>query len=144
MCLCVAEAIQADHAGAPLASFDAKTEASRLLLQDRVKEVVSADEWCVGKTKVFLKATVLPKLEKIDRELRNKSAVAIQRIVKGRKARKKFLRIRFVAQKLQAVFRGRKARHWTNKLIQDNAKLAKLNTAKDKLLVSPQCTAVPV
>ena len=51
--------------GGPI-PFDAKVEVSRLLQRDSVKVVVAHDQWAIGKSKVFLKAGVLAKIEALD------------------------------------------------------------------------------
>jgi myosin heavy subunit len=47
-------------------SLDVKTEVSKLLSKPSVKAVVNGDEWAIGRTKVFLKSDVIPKLEGIE------------------------------------------------------------------------------
>lgn len=48
------------------ASLDVKIEVTKLLSKPTVKAAISSEEWAVGRSKVFLKSDVIPKLESID------------------------------------------------------------------------------
>ncbi|EPQ15928.1 Myosin-VIIb [Myotis brandtii] len=67
-------------------------------------------DWKVGKTKIFLKEHQDALLEVQRSQALETAAVSIQRVLRGYKHRREFLRQRQAALSLQAVWRGRRAR----------------------------------
>ncbi|XP_036176595.1 unconventional myosin-VIIb [Myotis myotis] len=67
-------------------------------------------DWKVGKTKIFLKEHQDALLEVQRSQALETAAVSIQRVLRGYKHRREFLRQRQAAVSLQAAWRGRRAR----------------------------------
>uniref|UniRef100_A0A8C1G1D2 Si:ch73-194h10.2 n=1 Tax=Cyprinus carpio TaxID=7962 RepID=A0A8C1G1D2_CYPCA len=89
---------------------DPKTESAKKCCESICENVLTEEEWKIGKTKVFLKDfhdTVLELAR--DRSL-NEKALLIQKVLRGFKHRKVFLRKRRAAVTIQKTWRGHKVR----------------------------------
>ena len=84
-----------------------QSEAAAKILQTMK---MSKTEWQIGKTKVFLRATVHEPLEEQRKSLCHRMAVVIQKRTKGYFQRKKFLLMRNCAVIIQLHFRGHRER----------------------------------
>ncbi|KAI5628300.1 unconventional myosin-VIIb-like isoform X1 [Silurus asotus] len=93
------------------ATCDPKTESARVCSESICKNELSAgDDWKIGKTKVFLKDFHDTVLElKRDKAL-NEKALVIQKVLRGYKHRKQFLKQRSAAVVVQKYWRGHKGR----------------------------------
>ncbi|XP_029790630.1 unconventional myosin-VIIb [Suricata suricatta] len=89
--------------------------AMRFQLRDKARQMALSiaktwlgtdQEWKVGKTKIFLKDNQDTVLESQRSQTLDKAAVSIQRVLRGYKYRKEFLRQRQAAVTLQAGWRG--------------------------------------
>uniref|UniRef100_A0A3B4D975 Myosin VIIBa n=1 Tax=Pygocentrus nattereri TaxID=42514 RepID=A0A3B4D975_PYGNA len=90
---------------------DPKNESAKACSESICKNVFSAeDDWEIGKTKVFLKDFHDTMLElKRDKAL-NEKALVIQKVLRGYKHRKQFLKQRSAAVVVQKYWRGHKGR----------------------------------
>ncbi|KAL6458208.1 hypothetical protein MHYP_G00334380 [Metynnis hypsauchen] len=90
---------------------DPKKESAKACSESICKNVFSAeDDWKIGKTKVFLKDFHDTMLElKRDNAL-NEKALVIQKVLRGYKHRKQFLKQRSAAVVVQKYWRGHKGR----------------------------------
>ncbi|KAF4079290.1 hypothetical protein AMELA_G00191340 [Ameiurus melas] len=90
---------------------DPKTESAKACSESICKNVLSAGvDWKIGKTKVFLKDFHDTMLElKRDKAL-NEKALVIQKVLRGYKHRKQFLKQRSAAVVVQKYWRGHKGR----------------------------------
>ncbi|KAF5898435.1 unconventional myosin-VIIa isoform X2, partial [Clarias magur] len=90
---------------------DPKTESAKACSESICESVLGAgDDWKIGKTKVFLKDFHDTMLElKRDKAL-NEKALIIQRVLRGYKHRKQFLKQRSAAVVVQKHWRGHKGR----------------------------------
>ena len=83
------------------------TEAAAKILQTLK---MAKTEWQIGKTKVFLRATIHEPLEEQRKALCNRMAVVIQKRFKGYSQRKKFVELKCCAIIIQLHFRGHRQR----------------------------------
>ncbi|XP_059200423.1 unconventional myosin-VIIb-like [Centropristis striata] len=86
---------------------DPKTETAAACCEAICKTVIKgADEWKIGKTKIFLRDAHDAALERLREEELSRVAVVIQRVMLGHKDRKSFLRKRMAAVVLQKHWRA--------------------------------------
>uniref|UniRef100_A0A673MLB5 Unconventional myosin-VIIa-like n=1 Tax=Sinocyclocheilus rhinocerous TaxID=307959 RepID=A0A673MLB5_9TELE len=121
------ETIRIRKAGYPIRhTFDEFLERYRVLLKSSPKyasqesakkccesiceNVLTEEDWKIGKTKVFLKDFHDTVLELARDRALNKKALVIQKVLRGYKHRKVFLRKRRAAVTIQKTWRGHKAR----------------------------------
>nr|XP_033813505.1 unconventional myosin-VIIb isoform X2 [Geotrypetes seraphini] len=81
-------------------------EDDHLCCIDILENVFGNDDWKVGKTKIFIKDYHDTKLEVEREKAINAKAVLIQKMMRGFKDRKKFVREKQAAVTLQSVWRG--------------------------------------
>uniref|UniRef100_A0A8C2C504 Si:ch73-194h10.2 n=1 Tax=Cyprinus carpio TaxID=7962 RepID=A0A8C2C504_CYPCA len=120
------ETIRIRKAGYPIRhTFDEFLERYRVLLKSSVcdpktvrdkcsesicENVLTEEDWKIGKTKVFLKDFHDTVLELARDKALNKKALLIQKVLRGYKHRKAFLRKRRAAVTIQKTWRGHKVR----------------------------------
>ncbi|KAM9845449.1 unconventional myosin-VIIa-like [Aulostomus maculatus] len=99
------------------------------------KSVISgADEWKIGRTKIFLKDANDTVLERQREQELSRKAVVIQRVMLGHKDRVSFLKKRRAAVVLQKHWRGHRERELRRKLLQGFERLtAKIRGQKLQL-----------
>ncbi|XP_052123144.1 myosin-I heavy chain isoform X1 [Frankliniella occidentalis] len=71
---------------------------------------IPAKEWQIGKSKVFLRGCAHEPLEDARKTLTNKCALIIQKVWKGHRVRKEYVKRRNATMKLQHTYRGWKQR----------------------------------
>ncbi|XP_033507095.2 unconventional myosin-VIIa-like [Epinephelus lanceolatus] len=104
---------------------DPKTETAAACCEAICKTVIKrADEWKVGRTKIFLRDAHDAILERLREEELSRVAVVIQRVMLGHKDRKSFLKKRRAAVVLQKNWRAYRQREMRRKLQQGYARLA--------------------
>ncbi|XP_042850117.1 unconventional myosin-VIIb isoform X3 [Panthera tigris] len=86
--------------------FQLRDKARQMTLRIAETWLGTDKEWKVGKTKIFLKDKQDTLLELQRSEMLNKAAVSIQKVLRGYKYRKEFLKQRQAAVTLQAGWRG--------------------------------------
>ncbi|TRY58652.1 hypothetical protein DNTS_024794 [Danionella cerebrum] len=89
---------------------DAKTESVKKCCGSICETLLTEDDWKIGKTKVFLKDFHDTVLELARDKALNIKALLIQKVLRGYKHRKTFLRKRGAAVTIQKTWRGHKAR----------------------------------
>uniref|UniRef100_A0A671SZI7 Unconventional myosin-VIIa-like n=1 Tax=Sinocyclocheilus anshuiensis TaxID=1608454 RepID=A0A671SZI7_9TELE len=118
------ETIRIRKAGYPIRhTFDEFLERYRVLLKSKQRgkdankccesiceNVLTEEDWKIGKTKVFLKDFHDTVLELARDRALNKKALVIQKVLRGYKHRKVFLRKRRAAVTIQKTWRGHKVR----------------------------------
>uniref|UniRef100_A0A671SXL7 Unconventional myosin-VIIa-like n=1 Tax=Sinocyclocheilus anshuiensis TaxID=1608454 RepID=A0A671SXL7_9TELE len=118
------ETIRIRKAGYPIRhTFDEFLERYRVLLKSSVspayneqrgkdicENVLTEEDWKIGKTKVFLKDFHDTVLELARDKALNEKALLIQKVLRGYKHRKGFLRKRRAAVTIQKTWRGHKVR----------------------------------
>ncbi|KAI2663543.1 Unconventional myosin-VIIa [Labeo rohita] len=89
---------------------DPKIESAQKCCQSICENVLTEEDWKMGKTKVFLKDFHDTILELARDKALNEKALIIQRVLRGYKLRKAFLRKRRAAVTIQKTWRGHKVR----------------------------------
>lgn len=89
---------------------DPKTESAKKCSESICENALNEDDWKIGKTKVFLKDFHDTVLELARDKALNEKALLIQKVLRGYKYRKAFLRKRGAAVTIQKTWRGHKAR----------------------------------
>ncbi|KAK9973280.1 hypothetical protein ABG768_024020 [Culter alburnus] len=89
---------------------DPKTESAKKCSESICENVLNEDDWKIGKTKVFLKDFHDTVLELARDKALNEKALLIQKVLRGYKYRKAFLRKRGAAVTIQKTWRGHKVR----------------------------------
>ncbi|KAI4892023.1 hypothetical protein NFI96_034232 [Prochilodus magdalenae] len=89
---------------------DPKTESAKACSESICNNVFKAEDWKIGKTKVFLKDFYDTMLELERDKALNKKALIIQKFLRGFKHRKQFLKQRSAALVIQKYWRGHKGR----------------------------------
>ncbi|CAM4624535.1 unnamed protein product [Leuciscus chuanchicus] len=89
---------------------DPKTESAKKCSGSICENVLTEDDWKIGKTKVFLKDFHDTVLELARDKALNDKALLIQKVLRGYKYRKAFLRKRGAALTIQKTWRGHKVR----------------------------------
>ncbi|XP_056315904.1 unconventional myosin-VIIa isoform X1 [Danio aesculapii] len=89
---------------------DPQTETVKKCCESICKIVLTEDDWKIGKTKVFLKDFHDTVLELARDKALNEKALLIQKVLRGYKHRKAFLRKRGAAVTIQKTWRGHKGR----------------------------------
>ncbi|KAM4628965.1 unconventional myosin-VIIa [Polymixia lowei] len=89
---------------------DPKTESKEKCCESICENMLSGDDWKTGKTKIFLKDFHDTMLEVERMKELNKKAVLIQRVMRGYKYRKNFLRKKAAALVVQKHWRGHQGR----------------------------------
>ncbi|TID30042.1 hypothetical protein CANINC_001411 [Pichia inconspicua] len=99
-------------------SEDRLKELTKIFMNEIVKDQRSHQ---IGKTKVFFKAGILGLIEKMKSDKHKRSAIIIQKYLRGYPARKQFQEARSSSIKLQSVIRGFLIRHKIEKEKQRDA-----------------------
>ncbi|KAI7807246.1 putative unconventional myosin-VIIb-like, partial [Triplophysa rosa] len=89
---------------------DPKTESVKKCCESICENVLIEDDWRIGKTKVFLKDCHDTVLEMARDKALNEKALLIQKVLRGFKYRKAFLKKRAAAVVIQKYWRGHKVR----------------------------------
>nr|XP_017212115.2 unconventional myosin-VIIb-like isoform X2 [Danio rerio] len=89
---------------------DPQTETVKKCCESICKIILTEDDWKIGKTKVFLKDFHDTVLELARDKALNEKALLIQKVLRGYKHRKAFLRKRGAAVTIQKTWRGHKGR----------------------------------
>uniref|UniRef100_A0A672MLG0 Myosin VIIB n=1 Tax=Sinocyclocheilus grahami TaxID=75366 RepID=A0A672MLG0_SINGR len=89
---------------------DPKTESAKKCCESICENVLTEEDWKIGKTKVFLKDFHDTVLELTRDKALNEKALLIQKVLRGYKHRKGFLRKRRAAVTIQKTWRGHKVR----------------------------------